>query len=114
MRILPLRGDEDSIDQLTFCYRRAQHDKFISGELGIEWARQYPHLFDEDDRRLYDSQCGLGYHFFEWLGAILLYEATGYISLIEKYGSDNHTRKLPLWEKIAPAGIRELPCEKGW
>ncbi len=71
--------DDDSVAQLTFCYRRALREKFVGGELGIQWAKDYPQLFDEDDRRLYDSQCELGYHFFEWLGALPVILAQGFI-----------------------------------
>lgn len=60
------------------------------------------------------TQCELGYHFFEWLGAIILYEATGYVSLIEKYLSANHKRKQALWNRVRARGIRDIACENGW
>jgi hypothetical protein len=104
----------DYISQLTFCYLPARRDEFVSGKLGIEWAAQYPRLFDGDDRRLYDSQCDMGHHFFEWAAAIMVYETTGYLSLIEKYWSVKHPKKLALWEKIAPVSLRDLPYESGW
>ncbi len=33
------------------------------------------------------------YHFWEWLAAIVLYHATGYRALVEKYAYANHPRK---------------------
>jgi hypothetical protein len=104
----------DFVDDLALCYREEQRDRFKRGELGRHWAERYPRLFDEDDRRLYESQCVQGYHFFEWLAAVLLYESTGYLSLVEKYGSANHRRKLALWEKIVPAAVRDIDCDNGW
>jgi len=33
------------------------------------------------------------YNFFEWLAAVLLFESTGYLSLVAKYTSNNHPEK---------------------
>ena len=49
-------------------------------------------LFDERDVEICRNQPD--YHFFEWLGAVVLFEATGYLSLIEKYETKSHPRKL--------------------
>ena len=98
---------DQGITQLAFPYREAQRDKFRAGVLGEQWAKRYPEVFDEDDLRLYRNQCENGYHFFEWLAAIIIFESTGYLSLIEKYGCAGHKRKLPLWEKIAPLSIQK-------
>ena len=46
--------------------------------IGCEWAQRFPELFDADDRRLAEAQGPLGYHFYEWLAAIVLHHTTGY------------------------------------
>jgi hypothetical protein len=71
-------------------------------------------LFDKDDRMICRSQHGGGYHFYEWLAAILLYESTGYLSLVEKYWSNAHPRKLAIWDKLCPEAVRNVPHESGW
>jgi len=38
-------------------------------------------LFDEDDLRIAQNQAHLGYHFFEWLAAVLLYHMYGYFGV---------------------------------
>lgn len=103
----------DCIRELHFCYNPKQRDRFVDGKLGEHWAERYPELFDEDDLRLYHSQCQDGYHFFEWLGAILIYEATGYLSLIEKYGCGAHPKKGPVFEALTPAVIQDMDGA-GW
>ena len=65
--------------------------QFQSGGLPREWNRKYPNIFDEDDLRLALSQPKN--HFFEWLGAIVLYQRCGYLSLLEKYQFKNHKHK---------------------
>lgn len=110
----PLAIDAQFITSLTFPYSELQRDKFKAGELGEQWAKRYPELFDKDDLRIYRNQCENGYHFFEWLAAIIIFEATGYRCLIEKYGCPGHKRKLPIWESIAPLSIQNLPFAKGW
>jgi hypothetical protein len=91
----------DAIKFWDFCFHSRQRERFRSGELGPEWAKRYPEIFDEEDLRIYRTECENGYHFYEWLGAVLLFEATGYLSLIEKYGSENHPRKTQLFESMA-------------
>jgi hypothetical protein len=60
-----------------------QRERFKSGELWQRWSEKYPYLFDADDVRIACTQAHLGYHFYEWLAAILVYHTTGYLSLIE-------------------------------
>jgi hypothetical protein len=107
-----MSADDSFLTHLHFCYHPEQKRRFVSGELGEIWYGQYRELFDEDDYRLYRTQCKFGYHFYEWLGAILLYEATGFLSLVEKYGCANHNRKLSIWQKVAP--IPDLPDDAGY
>jgi hypothetical protein len=64
---------------------RSQRDLSRSRGLAPEWARRFPKLLDEDDVRLVESQGEHGWHFVEWLAAIVLYHTTGYLSLVSKY-----------------------------
>jgi hypothetical protein len=105
-------SEHEFILPLHFFYHADQRRRFVAGELGPIWSARYPQLFDDDDCRLCRNQCKDGFHFYEWLAAILLYEATGYLSLVQKYGSKNHKRKLPIWEKVAP--VKSLPDGYGY
>lgn len=51
------------------------------------------------------------YHFFEWLSAVLLFEATGYVSLVEKYTSKSHPQKLTTLQGIVTPKLYEWLCD---
>ena len=70
-----------------------ERERFISGSLWEGWIKKYPDIFDEDDHRLAQSQAHLGYHFYEWRAAVLIYQKMGYLSLVEKYQFKKHKRK---------------------
>jgi hypothetical protein len=82
----------------TIEYTESQRDRFRSGELVKIWAKQYPRIFDKDDIRITRKQPN--YHFFEWLAAVIIYNSTGYLSLIEKYEFQNHRRKQKILRKL--------------
>ena len=84
---------EELITIGTFEVYSAQRERYVSGELWQDWYSKYPFLFDNDDYRLAENQAHLGYHFYEWLAAILVYHSTGYLSLVEKYQCNNHNLK---------------------
>lgn len=65
-----------------------------------EWYDRYPNLFDEQDFKIAMCQAHLGYHFFEWLAAVTLYECMGLLSLVEQYEYKSHQRKQALLSKI--------------
>jgi len=77
-----------------------QHADFRNGSLIESWSKTYPQLFDKDDKRIARSQGIRGYHFYEWLGAITIYNTTGYLSLIEKYGMKTHLKKLEVLKEV--------------
>lgn len=85
----------------TFTTHRDQHVLFKSSDLVAEWARSYPMIFGADDVRLASSQGGLGYHFYEWLAAVLVYHTLGHLSLVEQYQYESHKRAL-LAEIMSP------------
>ena len=91
---------EELLNYGTFCVSSRQRERFASGELWQQWGSAYPFLFDEDDLRLVKNQADGGYHFYEWLAAILIYHSTGYLSLIEKYQSENHKHKKEILRAI--------------
>jgi hypothetical protein len=99
-------------DIWVFPYKEEQHDKFRTGKLWQEWARQYPDIFDTDDARLAQSQAAHGYHFFEWLAAILIFQSTGYLSLVEKYEFSNHQRKHEILKKLVMDDVFKLITDK--
>ena len=90
----------------TFGFHPHQRDKFRDGSLASSWAKQYPQLFDDQDLRLSMSQNV--YHFFEWLGAILLFNTTGYLSLVEKYEFKRHKRKQGILKQIMSSEVLDL------
>jgi hypothetical protein len=84
---------------------RSQREVWKTGRLSAEWAERYPDLFDELDLQLVKSQGHLGHHFIEWLGAILIYHTTGYLSLVQKYEFAKHRRKQLIAAKMLPPNV---------
>ncbi len=74
-------------------YHERQRERFRTGQLVIEWHESYPSLFDKQDFKIAANQAHLGYHFFEWLAAIILYKSLGLLSLVEQYEFRVHQRK---------------------
>jgi len=85
----------------TFFSRDQLHQRFRERFLVLEWWASYPQLFDEDDLRIAINQAPLGYHYFEWLCAILLYHTTGWLSLVGKYAFESHRRKRAILQSLA-------------
>lgn len=77
-----------------------QHEDFRNSSLLESWSKSHPQIFDQDDIRVARNQCQDGYHFYEWLGAVTIYNATGYLSLIEKYGMKKHQNKLAILKNV--------------
>lgn len=77
----------------TFTFHQDQRNQFRNGSLIEYWSSRYPEIFDSDDLRVLETEHQRRYHFFEWLSAILLFEATGYHSLLESYTSQSHRQK---------------------
>ena len=80
----------DLFDQLHFVYATELRERFGSGELPRFWRKKYPQLFNDKDLDL--TGPGSTYLFFEWLGAVLIYEATGYVSY-HKWDCKSHKEK---------------------
>jgi hypothetical protein len=92
-------------------FTEEQRKRFRSGELVKEWFRIYKEIFDEDDFRITLKQNS--YHFFEWLAAIVIYNTTGYLSLVEKYRCKNHPRKQKILHKLFSDEIVAKICRGG-
>lgn len=82
----------------NFVYSLDQRERFKTGALVKDWRTRYANLFDFDDERLAKSQPEG--HFFEWLTAVMLYESTGYQSLVEYYVTKSHPQKIRLFREI--------------
>ena len=81
------------------------HNQFKSEKLYNQWAHNYPMLFDQDDLRIAISQASMGYHYYEWLSAILIYHTIGKYSLIEQYQFKNHQKKHEKMLKLTTLGV---------
>ena len=92
--------------ELEFFFHSRQRELFRSGVLIDIWASRYPQLFDDKDIVIARKQNA--YHFFEWLAAVLLYESTGYLSLVEKYELNAHTRKVETLKKAVPSSVYDF------
>jgi hypothetical protein len=84
------------------------HDLFRTGELVERWAKTYPMLFDDDDLRIAQNQADMGYHFYEWLAAILIYHDHGLFSLVEKYQFDAHAKKHQKLDRLAEPEVAQF------
>lgn len=81
------------------------YQKFRTVDIFSQWAKMYPMLFDRDDLRIANNQAKMGYHFYEWLAAVLIYHSFGFYSLVEQYQFKNHHNKM---EKLARLTNSEL------
>jgi hypothetical protein len=70
--------------------------------LAEEWLELYPQLFDADDLRCTRRQPAL--HFWEWYGAIHIFEREGAHSLVEKYVYKNHPIKAARLAEVLSQG----------
>jgi len=95
--------------EIEFPFHKKQRERFRSGELIQEWSAKYQQIFDGHDIRITNNQPH--YHFFEWLGAVLIYESMGYLSLIEKYETKLHTRKIEIFKNIVPPEVSNYILE---
>lgn len=86
---------------------RSQQARWRSGELVEEWFQRFPQLFDADDHRLALSQGNRGYHFWEWLGAVVLHHTTSYFALVSKYEFGKHARKQQVVQRLLPSRVLE-------
>ena len=90
----------------TFEVDRARRQAWQAGVLQGQWAAAYPQLFDDLDVQLATGPQGdAGYHFAEWLGAIILHHVTGYHSLIAKYQLPKHVAKRTVVRELGLANL---------
>jgi hypothetical protein len=89
-------------------------DRWLSGNLALEWSTRFSDLFDADDLRIAKSQPTI--HFYEWLGAIALHRDTGYLSLVEKYEFAKHPRRRDIVSRLRPPppGCAPRPGPRSW
>ena len=82
----------------TFKFHSTTREAFRSGTLVKKWAKEYKQIFDTQDVQIALNQPD--YHFYEWLMAILVYQSTGYLSLVEQYEFIRHIRKQSILRKM--------------
>ncbi len=93
-----------------FSFHVGQRDRFRDGRLIHDWRQRYPQLFDADDERVLNTEHQRQHHFFEWLSAVLLFEATGYLSLVEKYTARSHPQKRARLQEVLAPNIFDWLC----
>jgi hypothetical protein len=88
----------------VFEYHPAQWERFKSGELWAEWGSAYPEIFDQQDLEIARNQAGPpnNYQFHEWLAAVLIFHAFGYLSLAEQYEFKVQRRKRTILRELLP------------
>lgn len=90
-----------------FVFHGAQRQRFRDGDLARDWHHRYPELFDEADERVLRTVHQRRYNFLEWLAAVLLFEATGYRSLVAKYTAKSHPNKRLVLGRCLPPPLLE-------
>jgi len=79
--------------------------RFLAGSLRLEWAAQYPQIFDEHEVQIAANQAEG--HFFEWFAAVHLCETTGWLSLVESYQLKVQKWKRNVLEKLGASELLE-------
>ena len=105
-----------SSPELIFPFSQSDRDAFVAADspLITRWAKEYDFLFDDIDIRTARNQAPIrksgwgGYHFYEWLAAILIYRATGMWSLVEGYQGQKHERKQRTLDQLLTNEQRSL------
>ncbi len=101
------------ITYATFKTTDAHREYFSKGNLVEDWSRMYPFLFDAHDTQIALNQRHLGYHYYEWFAAILLYHTRGLLSLVEAYAYKSHERKRKILETLVTGNILEFIASRG-
>src|SRR5918994_7071559 len=89
----------------NFAFDPRRREEFRANALSRRWFTVYPHLFSRHDLRLADNQPRN--HFYEWLGAVLLYEATGYHSHLKWCNERTEPRKVATLRRLVGADLAE-------
>lgn len=86
-------------------YKVSLRENFQTNQLYEDWFEKYPKLFDERDFENAKNQARYGSHFHEWLGAILLFQMTGWYSLQQKYQFKKHERKQKILRELGAQSL---------
>ena len=70
-------------------------------------------LFDANDTKIALNQRHLGYHYYEWFAAILLYHTRGFLSLVEAYAYKSHKRKRRILESLVTGNVLDFIASRG-
>ncbi|SRR6266702_5125816 len=107
---------EGATVSLRFVYDVSQRQRFRNLELIEEWYSKYNGiLFDDVDYEIVTrTQHQRNYHFLEWASAVMLYETTGFMTLLEKYEIvTKHKMKNQILRSIMPTEIYEYIIGNG-
>jgi hypothetical protein len=97
----------------TFITNETHRDLFFNGHLIEEWSRVYPMLFDAQDLQIALNQKHMGYHYYEWFTAVLLYHTTGLLSLVEAYAYKSHPSKRKVLESLVTGEVLDFIASRG-
>ncbi|MCI0396317.1 MAG: hypothetical protein L0322_15445 [Chloroflexi bacterium] len=86
---------------------KEQHERFKAGELWQQWSESYPLIFDETDKERARKHAPRGYYFYEWLAAVVMYETTGYLSLVDHYQYHQGSRKNGLFRQFVGVKVAD-------
>jgi hypothetical protein len=100
-----MSDDQPRVHTTTIYYPQTLRDAWPR-PLADQWYEYYPHLFDEIDLQLTQSEGHRSFHFVEWFTTLHLYQRDGACSLMEKYIFKSHERKV--------ACCREVLTEQEW
>lgn len=92
----------------NFYTNKKHNNLFKNNVLVLKWAVSYPFLFDEMDLSIAMNQAEFGYHYYEWLAAILIYLSEGLHSLIEQYQFVSHKGKQKVLEQLTSSEVIEF------
>lgn len=84
----------------TFPVTQAQRERYKCGELWLQWFKDYPNIFHESDQKVAENDGHRGVGFYESLAAILIYNLTGYVSLVDYYQYRPHARKNEIFRQL--------------
>lgn len=97
----------------TFITNDSHRELFCKGHLVEDWSSAYPMLFDSQDKQIALNQRHLGYHYYEWFSAILLFHTTGFLSLVEAYAYKSHPRKRKILESLVTGETLDFITSRG-
>jgi len=101
------------ITYATYITTDEHREYFTKGNLVEDWSCMYSNLFDDQDTQIALNQRHLGYHYYEWFAAILLYHTRGLLSLVETYAYKSHKRQRKILETLVTGKTLDFISSRG-